>query len=280
MVAFLALSIGVITLDFQSEGEGPLDKLRDAAGAVVAPIQRGVSVVVRPVRNFFTSLGDLGSLRSENEELRDQLAEYKVKAERAEAVEEALAEVTAEAELEEPWFTMESELVEVIADQPANYKWAITISKGSSDGIKPDMPVVDGSAGGLVGKIVKPITSSSATVLLLIDPQSAAGARVLRAQDPGMVTGNGEGEDLSMDLVEPDSQVEVGDEVVTAHYKGGTYPPNIPIGTVSTVSDNETGFTPTITVTPVVDFNNLLNLQVLLYTGPVDDGRIKGKPAR
>ena len=95
-----------------------------------------------------------------------------------------------------------------------------------------------------------------------------------------MVTGNGEGEDLSMDLVEPDSQVEVGDEVVTAHYKGGTYPPNIPIGTVSTVSDNETGFTPTITVTPVVDFNNLLNLQVLLYTGPVDDGRIKGKPAR
>lgn len=278
MVAFLALSIGVITLDFQSEGEGPLDKLRDGAGAVVAPIQRGVSVVVRPVRNFFTSLGDLGSLRSENEELRDELAEYKAQAERSEAVEEALAELTAESELEEPWFTMDSVLVEVIADQPANYKWAVTIGKGSSDGIKPDMPVVD--AGGLVGKVVKPITSSTATVLLLTDPQSAAGARVVRSQDPGMVTGNGAGEDLSMDLVELDSQVEVGDDVVTAHYKAGTYPPNIPIGTVSSVSNSETGFTPTITVTPLVDFDNLQTVHVLLYTDPAEDGRVKGKPAR
>ncbi len=279
MVAFLALSIGVITLDFQTEGEGPLDKLRDAAGTVVAPIQRGVSVVVRPVRDFFSSLGDLGSLRTENEELRDQLAEYKVKAERADAVEEALAELTAEVELNEQWFTMDSVLVEMIADQPANYKWAITISKGSSDGIEPDMPVIDGSAGGLVGKVVKPITSNSATVLLLTDPQAAASARIVRTQDPGIVTGNGAGEDLSMDHVEPDAGVEVGDEVVTAYYRGGVYPPNIPIGTVSGVTDSETSFTPTISVTPVVDFASLQRLQVLLYTPPAD-ARVKGKPAR
>ena len=94
-----------------------------------------------------------------------------------------------------------------------------------------------------------------------------------------MVTGNGAGEDLSMDLVGPDSDVEVGDEVVTAHYKG-TYPPNIPIGNDSSVADSETGFTPTITVTPVVDFDSLLTLQVLLYTSPVDGGPVKGKPAR
>ena len=246
----------------------------------MAPIQRGVSVVVRPVQDFFSSLGDLGSLRSENEELREQLAEAQVKAERAEAVEETLAELRAESELEPPWFKMEPVVVEMIADQPANYKWAITMSKGSADGIEPDMPVVDASAGGLVGKVVKPITSNSATVLLLTDPQAAASARIVSVQDPGIVTGNGGGEDLSMDLVELDAEVAVGDEVVTAYYKGGIYPPNIPIGTVSAVTGSETSFTPTISVTPVVDFDDLQTLQVLLYTPPVEDEGIKGTPAR
>ena len=282
LVAFIALSIGVITLDFQTEGEGPLDKARDAAGAIVAPIQRGVSIVARPVRNFFASLGDLGSLRTENEELRDEVEEYKVIAERAEEVEAAFQELTDEVEIRPPWFTMDSVVVEVIADQPANYKWAVTISKGSDDGIEPNMAVVDNSAGGLVGKTVEPITADSATVLLLIDPTAAARARIGRIHDAGLVTGNGAGEELSMDLVEDASRAEEGDPVATATYDGGIFPPNIPIGEVSSVTESETSLTPSIEVSPVVDFDDLQSLQVLLETGPFEDrgDADKGKPAR
>lgn len=281
LAAFVALSIGVITLDFQTEGEGPLDKARDAAGAVVAPIQRGVSVVVRPVRNFFSSLGDLSSLRDENEELRDQVSEFQVKAERAEAIEDDLAEARDVLELDEPWFKMDYQAVEVIADQAANYKWSITISKGSEDGIKSNMAVIDPSAGGLVGKTVEPITSNTATVLLLTDANAAASAKIEEVQDTGVVTGNGGGEDLSMDLVQPDAKVDVGDSVVTSTYAGGIYPPNIPVGKVSTVTANQTSLTQSIEVEPVVDFDSLQILQVLLETGPVDDSdKAKGKPAR
>lgn len=283
LVAFIALSIGVITLDFQAEGEGPLDKARDAAGSIVAPIQRGVSIVVRPVRNFFSSLGDLGSLRDENAELRDQVEEYRVIAERAEEVEEALAELTAEVEIREPWFKMDSVVVEVIADQPANYKWAVTISKGSDDGIKADMAVVDASAGGLVGKTVEPVTSDSATVLLLTDPTASVGARIERIRDAGLIKGNGAGEDLSMDLITDATLAESGDAVITAG-DSDIYPPNIPLGEVSDVTDSETSFEPTIRVAPVVDFDSLQTLQVLLETGPVDNdrrpGSDEGKPAR
>ena len=282
MVAFVALSIGVITLDFQTEGEGPLDKAREAAGTIVAPIQRGVSIVVRPVRNFFSSLGDLSSLRSENEELRDEVSELRVIAERAEAVEEDLAEVRKELRLQKPWFKMDSVAVEVIADQPANYKWAITVSKGSDDGIEPDMSVIDGSAGGLVGRTVEPITENSATVLLVTDPQHAASAKIDRIRDSGYVQGNGGGEDLSMDLIEEAARAKTGDKVVTAYYNGGIYPPSIPIGDVSEVTDSETGLTPTIMVDPIVNFDSLQTLQVLLETGPLkeDDTKDKGKTAR
>ena len=282
LAVFLALSIGVITLDFQTEGEGPLDKARDAAGTVVAPIQRGVSVVVRPIRNFFSSVGDLSSLRDENEELRDEVAEYKVRAERAQAIEDDLAQAREALELEEPWFKMDAVAVEVIADQAANYRWSITISKGSADGIEKNMAVVDPSAGGLVGKTVGPITENTATVLLLIDANAAAKAKIGKVQDTGFVAGQGAGEPLSMDLVQPDAKVDVGDTVTTATYDGGVFPPNIPIGEVSSVTANETSLTQSIEVEPVVDFDSLDILQVLLETGPIDEGpsRNEGKPAR
>ncbi|MDQ4095406.1 MAG: rod shape-determining protein MreC [Actinomycetota bacterium] len=270
LVAFVALSIGVITLDFQTEGEGPLDKARDAAGAVVAPIQRGVSVVVRPVRNFFSSIGDLGSLRDENEELRDQVAELRVQAERADAMEEDLVAARNALRLDEPWFTMDYVAVELLANQAANYKWSITISKGEDDGIEPDMAVIDPTAGGLVGKTTQPITDDYATVLLLIDANAAAKAKIEGVGDTGGVSGNGGGEPLSMDYVDPDANVDVGDTVVTSTYDGGVFPPNIPIGEVSSVSADETSATPAIEVEPVVDFDSLNILHVLLETGPVE----------
>ena len=279
LAVFVVLSIGVITLDFQSEGEGPLDKARDWAGAVVAPIQRGVSIVVRPVRNFFSSLGDLSSLRSENEKLSEQVDEYKVKAEQADAFEEAFAELTAELELDEPWFTMDAAAVEVIANQGQNYTWSIIVSKGSDDGIKPNMAVIDGSAGGLVGRTVEPITENTSTVLLMTDPRSAARAKIKTVEDIGLVKGNGGEEDLSMDYVNADSTVNVGDVVVTATYDGGIYPPNIPIGEVSEVTASETSLTQRIEVIPVVDFDSLLTLQVLLETGPFEDKAAAEGPA-
>lgn len=282
LAAFLVLSIGVITLDFQTEGEGPLDKARDAAGAVVAPIQRGVSVVVRPVRNFFSSIGDLSSLRDENEELRDEVGELRVQTERADAIEDDLAAAREALDLDEPWFRMDYVAVELIANQAANYKWSITISKGSDDGIEKNMAVIDPSAGGLVGKTVGPINDNTATVLLLVDANAAAKAKIERVQDTGVVTGNGEGEPLSMDLVQPDAKVDVGDTVTTATYDGGVFPPNIPIGEVSNVTASETSLTQSIEIEPVVDFDSLDILQVLLETGPIEDdeSQPEGKPAK
>src|SRR5688572_18390419 len=275
LIAFLVLSIGVITLDFQTEGEGPLDKAREWASTVVAPIQRGVSIVVRPVRNFFSSLGDLTSLRSENEELRQQVEELEVGAERAQAIQDELAELRAELGLDEPWFEMENVAVEVISNQGANYSSSITISKGSDDGIEPNMAVVDGSAKGLVGRTVQPITDNTATVLLMTDPNHAARAKIKEVEDLGLVKGNGGDQDFSMDYVNPESRVKVGDQVVTATYDGGIYPPNIPIGEISSVEPSETSLTERIEIEPVVDFESLLTLRVLLETGPYED-RPKG----
>ena len=276
LVTFLALSVVIITLDFQTEGEGPLDRARDVTATIVAPIQRGVSVVVRPVRNFFSSIGDLSSLRTENAELREQLGESEVQTERATETERAYEELLDENDLGKPYYGMESVTADVIAEQVANYTWAVTISKGSEDGIRPNMAVVDNSAGGLVGKTVD-VRSDTATVLLLIDPRAAARATVSDAGNAGLIKGNGAGEDLSLNLVGPDVRVEEGDAVETSYYNGGVFPPRVPIGSVSQVSGDEAALDQDIFVEPNVDFDNLQTLTVLLETGPVEEKPKKRK---
>lgn len=276
MVAFLALSVLIITLDFQTEGEGPLDRARDVTATIVAPIQRGVSVVVRPIRDFFSSIGDLSSLRSENAELREQVGEFEVQAERATETEQAYEELLAENDLGKPYYRMEAVVSVVLAEQVANYTWAVTIDKGAEDGIKPNMAVIDNSAGGLVGKTVD-VRGDTATVLLLIDPRAAARATVSDQGDAGLVKGNGAGEDLSLNLVSPDVRVQVGDKVETSYYNGGVFPPHVPIGRVSQVAGDEAALDQDIYVEPNVDFENLQTLTVLLETGPVDDKPRKKK---
>jgi rod shape-determining protein MreC len=270
LLAFVALSIVVITLDFRQSPGGPLERAKDISAAIVAPIQRGISAVFRPVGNFFSSVSDLTSLRSENERLKNELEQAQADVAEAKAVTDENESLRAFHDLDASWLTMDTVTATVIANSPGNYKWAYLIDKGRNDGIRPDMAVID-STPGLVGKVVR-VTDDTATILLLIDPQAAARARVEGAQRyTGVVRGNGAAEELSLEFIDSNASVAVGDEVVTSGYDEGVFPPSIPIGRVTSVSGEGAGSTQDITVEPWVDFSNLDFVTVLLQTGPAPE---------
>ena len=265
LLVFIALSIVVITLDFRQNEGGPLQRAKDISVTIVAPIQRGLTAVFRPVGDFFGSIGELGGLRSENQRLEAQLESAQSQIDQAEALQEdfdALARLHA---LKEPWTQMDKVAASVFAYAPSNYRWARTIDKGRADGIKPDMAVVNSE--GLVGKIVRPITDHSATVLLLIDPRGAAGARISDRRDTGKIQGNGESEGLSLELIGSNSEVAVNDLVITSGYDGGIFPPGIPIGLVDQVIGDVRAPDHTIVVQPFVNFTELDFVFVLLESG-------------
>lgn len=264
LLVFLALSILIITLDFRG-GVGPLDRIRDFAGDVVAPIQRGLTTVTRPVGNFFSAIGDLANLREENRDLKDENEQLRAEIEEARNLTEENAELLENLELEEPWFAKEKVAAEVIADAPGNYRWAITINKGSEDGIREDMAVI--SPDGLVGKIIPPIQSDTATVLLMIDPNFAAVAVTEEEGISGSVAGNGEGEPLALQRVEKGTPIDAGDRIVTSNMNGGIFPRNIPVGFISEIGGDERASLLDISIDPYVDFNDLNVVQVLLGTG-------------
>ena len=264
LFVFLALSILIITLDFRG-GAGPLDRIRDFAGDIVAPIQRGLTTVTRPVGNFFSAIGDLANLREENRDLKDENEALRAEIEEARNLTEENAELLENLDLEEPWFAKEKVAAEVIADAPGNWRWAITINKGSADGLREDMAVI--SPDGLVGKIIPPIQSNSATVLLMIDPNFAAVAVTEEEGVSGSVAGNGEGEPLSMRHVDKGLPIDAGDRIVTSNMNGGLFPRNIPVGFISEIGGDERASLLDISIESYVDFNDLNVVQVLLGTG-------------
>jgi rod shape-determining protein MreC len=264
LLIFLALCIVVITLDFRRNPGGPLRRAKDVAVAVVAPIQRGFTSVTRPVGDLFSSLADLADLRSENARLENEVKELRQQVQEMPALAEENEEFRGLFELEKSWRTMDVVTASVIAEVPSNYKWAVLIDKGRAHGIRSNMAVV--YLDGLVGKVIR-VTDDAATVLLLIDPDAAARARIAGEGDAGTVRGNGENELLSLEFVGTDANVSVGDEVVTSSYNQGVFPPGIPIGVVAGVGGEDAATEKEIEVEPSVDFSSQQFVTVLLETG-------------
>jgi rod shape-determining protein MreC len=265
LLVFLALSIVVITLDFRQNPGGPLERIKDISSAVLAPIQRGLAAVARPIGDFFSAIGDLGDLRDRNEDLESENERLRSEIEGAEAIEQEYSQIREHFELEASWLTMNRVVAEVIGRMPTNYRWAYIINKGRSDGIRPDMAVIDPN--GLVGKVLN-ATSQRATILVLIDPEAGASARIKEARDTGIVRGNGAGEPLDLQLVGPNAEVLEGDEVITSGYDQGIFPAGIPIGFVSEVGPEGTGLERDIEIEPYVDFTNLDFVEILIDSGP------------
>lgn len=262
LFVFLALSVLIITLDFRSGSSGPLDQVKEVSQAIVAPIQRGLTTVTRPVGNFFSSIADLANLREENNEMRAELDGLRTEVAQARDVVDENIELRRHLELDVPWFARPRVTAQIVADAPGNYKWAVVIDKGRKEGIRRDMAVV--SPDGLVGKVIQ-ADAHQATVLLLIDPEAGSSATTEEGSLTGLVSGNGEGQPLSFQFVEKDEDVTVGDRVFTSNFS--IFPRGIPIGYVSAISGDvrSTGFE--ISVTSYVDFKKLNVLQVILQPG-------------
>jgi rod shape-determining protein MreC len=276
LLAFLALSIVVITLDFRQSPDGPLERAKDISSAIVAPIQRGIATVFRPIGNLFSSIGDLTNLRSENQDLSRQVDELEKEVTEAQSLEDDYRRLQQFFDLDEPWTQMETATASVIGRAPSNYKWAWIVDRGREDGIRPDMSVI--TPEGLVGKVIR-VSSDTATIIGIIDPQGAARARIAVKGFTGVVRGNGADQPLTLEFIEPAADVTIGDDVVTSGYDEGIFPPSIPIGEVVDVEGREAALDQEIAVEPWVDFTKLNFVQVLLESGPVltEDGKRRGR---
>jgi len=266
VVALVSISLVTITVDYREGTDGPLASLGDGALAVVSPLQEAVSKVTHPIGNFFSTLFRLPSIRHERDVLRERVDALETQLAETRANQARLGETEALLGLQESLGQrIETTGAQVIANGVSNFEWTITIDKGSSDGIHENMPVV--ASAGLVGHVVNVGTSSS-VVQLIIDPDSSVAGRLDVSRQTGLLSGEGPA-DLQMSLVEPTVEVAPDEHVVTAGYRiagvaESLYPPNVLIGTVSRVLDEDSATEKFLTVRPAVDFSSLSLVLVVL----------------
>ncbi len=132
------------------------------------------------------------------------------------------------------------------------------LDKGSKDGIKWGMPVIN--AAGVVGRVVECYPEYS-KVLLLIDRSSAVDAIVQRNRLRGIMEGVG-GNRCYLRYVHKNQDVQTGD-VILASGLGGAYPRGMVLGKVTAVDKKVPGIFQEIEVEPAVDFTRLEEVLVV-----------------
>jgi rod shape-determining protein MreC len=269
VIGLIVTSLVTITVDFRGGERGPLAAVGRGFASVVAPLQEGTSAVLRPIGSFFSSVFRAGSIRAANDRLEELLLELTAQVQFVQALQ---AENDAFREAFGLGERLDYQLLGATvtaASVQSNFEWSIQIDKGSDEGVSQDMAVVTGA--GLVGRVVR-VTSSAATVLLIIDPDSRVAVRLGGSRELAVLAGARE-EDLRLEFFDAEAQVEPQERVVTATYRldgeeEGVLPPEIPVGVVSQVTPQEGGVGPQVLVRPAVDFSTLD--YVFLLVRPVE----------
>jgi rod shape-determining protein MreC len=252
-IAFLVLStVTVLTLDFRT---GVLKGVAGATQQVFGALQGGVRGFVRPFESVVRSIGDLGTLRSQNQRLREENLRL-----RRELV--LFPELARENDRWRKLFQLQDSVgiravdARVIGASISALEQAVTIDKGRNSAIVPDRAVL--APEGLAGHISW-AGATTAEVMFITDPESAVGVRVGESGETGLVRGNGR--DLELKLVSrpalDQGAVKPGDMVVTSGYQGGIYPPGVPVGRVEKVQLASRGTSYKIIVRPFVRFSQL-----------------------
>lgn len=261
LAVLVMISITIITVDYRSGGDGPLDRVGRGALTVLGPVQEGLVTIFRPVGTFLAGFTKVPSLQARILELEAELSV--LQAERDQVADVARENQSLRGLLAlRDRFNLRTLAAQVIGVGASNFEKTIFIDRGRDQGVTKDMPVIAGD--GLVGRVVS-VGASTARVLLLTDRSSAVAARLAPGGETGVADGTGSGE-LHLELLDPEAKVAVGDKVVTSGYDRALYPTGIPIGTVVDTTNVGTGLARVVSVRPFVDFSSLDHVLLVIGT--------------
>jgi rod shape-determining protein MreC len=272
LVALLLACATLITLDYHGGTDSPVEPARRAMGEVFGPVESAAAAAVRPVTavpDWFRSRSDMrheiATLTAENSDLRQQvntsgvdrnrLAEYDGLTSAAKTLGQAL---------------VPARVIGIGASQ--TFSRTVTIDAGSKAGIAPDQTVVN--ADGLVGRVLR-VTSTTATVLLVIDAESVVGGRIGDSMQLGFLHGRGDlgrSGRLDLELVDDSVVPSKGEVVVTWGSQGGApYVTGVPVGRVTQVFSSLRQTSQRAVIQPFVDFGALDVVGVVVPSGTRSD---------
>lgn len=269
------LCIGLIVLSLSSRFS--FAPVRNALGYVVVPFQNGINQVGTWMNDQKKGFQSMKSLAEENEKLKEQVEELKVKNSNLVQDQEEAERLRALYNLDQEYSEYDKIGAQVIGKDTGNWYSTFIINRGSEDGVETDMNVI--ADGGLVG-IVTGTGAHWATVRSIIDDSSNVSASVTSISQNCMVTGDlemmDEGKIRFIQLTDKENQVQEGDKVVTSSVSN-KFLKGILIGYISEVQDDSNNLTKNGTIIPAVDFSDIQAVLVIkqLKQQAVEEGAVE-----
>lgn len=239
---------------------GALRYAGNAAVGAILPVQSFLYKTGKKLGQVMESEPDKSEFIAENEKLKNDIEEIKLK----------LSEfVENETELQElrGLFNFSQRLQKklllatIVGERNLGSAKTIVLDRGSQDGVKKDYPVVN-QDGIMVGKIFE-VKDKSSLVLILLDRRSRVAATIQnRDRTIGLLEG-GHGLSSSMKFIPQAESVEVGNLVITSGLEE-TVPRGLILGTVESVIKDVREPFQEATIKPLVDFKKLITVAVIL----------------
>lgn len=254
----------IIGCSLKTSGSGPVSA---AAGAVLAPMQKGVNQLGSGLTNLREHLRTKKSLEKENEELRTQLADAQQNLNQVQLNQEELDNLKSLYDMDQNYADYDKIAANVIGKDAGNWFSVFLIDRGSNDGITVGMNVL--ADGGLAGIVIQ-VGPNYAKVRSIIDDNSNVSARNLSTSDLCVVSGSLKTMNESSlidfdDLRDKEDQAKVGDQIVTSNISD-MFLEGIPIGYITDIKTDSNNLTKSGHIATIVDFEHLDDVFVILQT--------------
>lgn len=234
------------------------------AGYILIPFQSGIATIGGYLSEKSDQLIDLKDVLEENQRLKEQIDQLTIENTQYQQERYELNQLRGLLALDKEYSQYDKIGARIIAKDTNNWFSTFVIDKGTKDGLQVNCNVMAGS--GLVGRVTE-VGSNYAKVTSIIDDTTNTSAMVLATGDNLIVTGNLETMSKGLitfsRLVDSDSQVAVGDKIVTSNISDH-YLPGILIGYINSIYTDSNNLTKSGTLTPTVDFEHLEDVLVIL----------------
>ncbi|MDQ6777461.1 MAG: rod shape-determining protein MreC [Actinomycetota bacterium] len=273
LALLVAVALILLSAYFGEAAGGPLHSVQRGIVTVLSPIQKGASTVLTPVRDiagFFSSTfhakSQVARLQTRVQKLTQEVAQLK-------GAEIQNGQLSKLINLNQAIGASAYRPVaaHVIGSDPSLWYDQIEVDAGSSSGVHAGQPVI--GPAGLVG-VVSDVTPGASWVTLITNHTIEVAAEVQDGVgDRGILQPSvGNPNELVLSDLPHQANIQPGQLVVTAGFRLGKlddlYPPNIPIGTVSSANQVTLASSGQVQVSPAVDLRHLDIVEILTNPHP------------
>ncbi len=226
---------------------------------IFSPLQHGMVSFFRGFGNFWKSYIDLRRAHKDNEKLKEEIFFLE---QENNLLREMLKTYKTEKEIAGLFSDFQRNILpaRVIGIDASNVWKSLNINKGTLDGVKKNMVVLD-KYGHLVGRIVDPISFREARVQMITDTESGVSVITEGKDVPGVLIGEGNGRCKLEFILSTDTAIAKDDRLTTTGFDG-IYFPGIVVGRIFSVVEVD-GLFKTIKVEPAFKIQELNLLAII-----------------